>query len=111
MEGHRLDDAGAPVIERVAGKVAQLERMVEYREGRLSASEHGGGGHFLKSEVSALRAGIAALRFHRAQVEGLDDVVLALQGLVDAHRKGDAVEGAAALGRAEKVLQEWEERL
>lgn len=113
MEGHEVDSAGAPRIERVAGKLAQLERMADYREARLSAGEvRGGGEHFARAEASALRAGIAALRYHRAQVEGLDDPVLALQALVDAlggaDEEADSAELQEALRRAEAVLREWE---
>lgn len=102
-----------PHIERVAGKLAQLERMVEYRESQLSAGEFRGNGHFLKAEISALGAACDALRWHRAEAEGLDTPILALQEVVDAFRGSDGgaagVENmAAAVARAEKVLAEWD---
>ncbi len=117
MEGHQTDDAGAPVIPRVSGKIAALERRADYLEGQLEGGRGSETGqNFAKAEVSAVRAGILALRYHRAEVEGMDTPILALQELVDALGK-QALESesrplptqavVAAFRRSEVVLEEW----
>ena len=108
-----------PHIERVSGKLAQLERMAEFRQQRLDRQEYGrDGGHFMRAELSALDAACKALRWHRAEVEGLDTPLLALSSIVDALTEGG--DGAidpvafpdlrAALARARDVLEEWESK-
>jgi hypothetical protein len=106
------DENERPRLERVAGKLAQLERMAEYRESKIKAGALTGDGHFLKAEASALRAACDALRWHQAEVNGLDQPILALQEVLDVVRSevGERASVAimAVLQRADRVLAEWD---
>jgi len=113
MEGFSTDDAGAPVVARVSEKVGALERRATYLERQLSEWPEGRRGQdFVRGELAAVRAGIAALRYHRAEVEGLDAPMLALQELVEAAADAglvaqDGSRWAAAVKRGERLLEEW----
>ena len=111
LEGHVKDEAGAPVIERVSSKIAALERRAEYLEDQLAEWRGSPGGKgFARAELSALRAGIAALRYHLAEVEGLDQPLLALQGLLDAVPESIRYSESGLAGacrRAKELLEEW----
>jgi len=86
--------------------------MADYRESKLAKGDFPGDGHFLKAEASALRAACVALRWHLADVAGLDQPILALQELSDVVRSevGERASEAifAALQRTDRVLAEWD---
>lgn len=113
MEEHETDAAGAPIIEGLSAKIGVLERRKEFLDEQIEdrAVSRGAEG-FAKSERKALKAGILALKYHRADIEGLDQPILVLQELVDAYKKGGPDgEGfrdfRVALERARKLLAEW----
>lgn len=108
IEGYETDDAGAPVIKRVSAKIGALERRAEHLEEQLSAwTRSRGGKHFAEGELKAIKAGIAALRYHRADIEGMDTPILALQQLVDAAGDEAACADWPEVKRARAVLLEW----
>ena len=110
----QIDSTGAPLIEESGSKIKVLTRRLIHLRRQLSTwDEARGGSDFVRKEAAALKAGIAALTFHRAQMKGLDTVATALEDLVDAV-KADGVPGVdakhlgAAMERAKVVLAEWE---
>lgn len=110
MEGHETDDAGAPVIHRVSSKISALERRAEYLEDHMGTLGESAA-NFARSELKAIKGGIAALTYHRAEVEGLDTAWLALQELVEAiDAPSGAVGGtgrvASAVARGRELLAE-----
>ena len=110
----QTDSIGAPLIEEAGAKLKVLRRRLAHVSRQLStwAPDRGGEG-FARSEVGALRAAIAALEFHRAQMKGLDTVASALEELIEAV-VADSVPGVepealtVVLKRARKTLAEWE---
>lgn len=112
------DQSGPPRIKKVSAKIGALERRCEFLEGQIERGEVTGSQlDFIRAERKALDAAIQALKFHRAEVEGLDQPILALQELVDAMGQ-HAVDTEArpsvpsprvvqAFRRAETVLKEW----
>lgn len=120
FEGHRLGRGGTLWIEHASGKIAQLERMLQFRESRIAENERSGRvDHFLRAEVSSLQAAIAALRFHRSQVDAITGMADALGSLMVAVEGTDAPETEAdaeadleaACATAREVLASWEATL
>lgn len=112
MEGHETDDAGAPVINRVSAKIAALERRAEYLEAHMDTLGDSAA-NFARAELKGIKGGIAAMQYHRADVEGLDTSWLVLSDLVDCMGKDavadlgrPSVETVAAFRRAEALLKE-----
>lgn len=110
----QTDSIGAPLIEDAGAKLKVLRRRLTHLNRQLSTwSQDRGGEGFARSEVGALKAAIAALEFHRAQMKGLDTVASALEELIEAVA-ADGVPGVApeglgsAMGRARATLAEWE---
>ncbi len=84
-DGHPVDDSGAPLIERAGAKISVLERVLENWGNRLRTLPPGTKTeHYMRQEMAAVRAAIAALKFHRAEIEGADTVKLAAAELQDA---------------------------
>jgi hypothetical protein len=134
MQQQPTDAAGAPVIEHVSGKIATLERRAQHLGERLNGGRQGSAASaaFDRAELSAIEAAVRALKYHRAQVETLDEPILALSEIVQAHdeqeeRIEDMIAGGdmqaalaeirhpnarlmAAVHRARVVLREWEMR-
>ncbi len=110
----QIDEIGAPFIEESGAKLKTLRRRMAHLTRQLSAWDPSRGGEgFARSEVAALKAAIAALVFHRAQMKGLDTVASALEELIEAVA-ADGVPGVGpeglgdAMTRARKTLAEWE---
>jgi hypothetical protein len=107
-EGFETDQHGAPIFENTAAKIRTLRRRMELLKTQLEGWRPGYRGEdFARAEVAALRAGIAALKYHRAEVQGLDTVVTVLEQLVEAVGEEAAWASAPELERARKVLAEW----
>lgn len=117
--------SGPPVIRNVSARIAALERRAEYLENRLQGGQTRSetAANFERAELAGVRAGIRALRWHRSEVEGLDDVVAALEELmtaIDLRSKacGETPSNGGceaadrryreAMARARRVLQEWQ---
>jgi hypothetical protein len=112
LDKYEKDRSGAPIIERASGKLGQLERMLDYRESRLEEDERSGRrDSFTRSEASALRAAIVALRYHREQVEGLPDLATSLSLLLVALENAEHLDLVAAVAQARAVLERWETAL
>jgi len=103
-------------IVNVSSKIATLERRQDFLRRQLDNWRGSDGGRqYALAEISALDAAVLALRYHRADVEGLDTVVLSLEGLVDS-LNGVAVSMPEPqrtnvereLQRAHLVLKEWD---
>ncbi len=108
LEEADTDPAGMPVLKRVSSKIATLERRADHLEGQLSewrGSPHGR--DFARAELSAVKAGVAALRYHRSEIEGLDQPILALQELVEAVKEEAAWAKSPEVLRASAILEEW----
>jgi hypothetical protein len=109
------DERGRPVIEATAKHLVVLERRREYLLEQLQARQGAGAGksrEFAKQEVSALTAAIAALRYHRLVIEGLDEPVSVLREMVEAYDgpAGNEVRLRVAVRRAKSVLDDFEYR-
>ncbi len=110
------DEAGLPVIKKVSARIAALERRAEFLEDQIEDGATGPILNFAKGELKALNAGITALRYHRAEVEGLDQPILALEELMQAAEATlGGIPGSverdrtlAAIRRSVELLAEWE---
>jgi hypothetical protein len=114
--GYQLGRGGTLRIEHASGKLAQLERMLLYREGRVEENEKTGrSDNFLRAEVSSLRAAVAALRFYREQIDALPGIADALGALLVAVEAEDSPQAEAemetACATARAVLESWEATL
>jgi hypothetical protein len=99
-------------IKNVSARIGFLERRIEHLQRRVE--ERGGSDRaigFDREEISALSAGLKALRIHRAQIEELDDPVLALEELAEAlvaeHGATLGQRTRDALHRTRTVLEGW----
>ncbi len=115
LQGHSTDRHGAPLIEKSGAKIKVLTRRAEHLSSQLENwPKHRPGKDYAQAEVSALKAGIAALHYHRAEVRGMDTVVTALEELVGEVRvistAGSTARLWEALRGAQAVLAEWEEK-
>lgn len=110
-------DTQKPVIESVNGKIAVLERRVEYLKRKLESDSYASSASadFDKAELNALRAAIKAMRYHSALGDAKTDPVLALQALYGAvterlvqlgARKAHGEHLYTAIEHAERVLRE-----
>lgn len=111
MDDARRDVAGAPIIPRLSGKIAALERRAEYLAGEL---KRGGRSEtalaYSRAELSAIEAAVLALKYHRAEIDALDTPILALSDLADAVAAvafEQPAEVREALDRSRKVLADW----
>lgn len=103
------DETGRPQIFKVGSLVNSLDRMIEHREQRLSEGADSVGvlGYYSK-ELKALRAGRAALTYHRATVERIPHFVDALRQLVAEVPANTELPGLrAARQLATQVLEEY----
>jgi len=77
------DQNGAPILVDVAKHLVALERMQRFRHEKLNEQAESPGvlGHYAK-ELSAIKASIAALRYHRATIQGLPEPLGLLRELV-----------------------------
>lgn len=107
------DDAGAPRIRRTSAKISALERRQDYLEGQIEEAKdtRSASLSYDKAEYSALIAAVLCMKYHRADVEGLDMPILALQALTDANGmafgQGRSVALKDAWKRVKEVLDEW----
>ncbi len=109
----RTDANGVPVLEKVSTKITTLERMLEYRQEKLrdgAGISQGVAGHY-EREQEALQTAIVALRFHKAQVEGLDEPMKVLREMVEAATDPQVgvLRMRNAVRRAKAVLDEYGE--
>lgn len=108
------DARGAPVLLRIGTLLTTLERMVDHRREELkSVSGENRRGRispavatYYLAECKALEAGMAALTYHRATVEGLPEFVSVLRAVADAAEDPEALKSAAR--RAAIVLTEYD---
>lgn len=104
-----------PRIERVNAKIGSLERRLAHLEDRVRMGDKPRQRSFDEAEAEALRAGIAALRYHRAALDAETDPVLALSELVDTVSRAGLIDDtqpgglADAMRRAKRVLRDLEE--
>ena len=97
-------------IIHVNAKIGALERRIE----RLDQQIADGVGspnavQFMRAERSALKAGIQAMRWHRAEINGEDTPLLALAELVAVCDRFHPHPGAVddVLDRARELIAEW----
>jgi hypothetical protein len=106
----KVDSQNTPVVPRVAHHLLRFERMLEFRRERMQAGTMSPGalGHF-EHEIEAIEAGMLALRFHRATVEGLDSPFVVLRELLAAYEGEGAGEQRLeqAMQRAKAVLEDF----
>src|SRR3990167_10580420 len=96
---------GALLIEKVNLKIGKLEELIDRYDTKISNCVNPGTLGYMKQERAALKAGLAALRYHRAEVEGVGDILGALRRLVNAMEVGSGVEDARY--DAANVLRDW----
>lgn len=100
------DEHGYPVVPRATLKIAALERRAAHLDERLASGRYGAvSDSFDKGERLAIEAGILALKYHRSEVEGIGDVVTALEAVVVAHATKSNM--APAIADARRALEEW----
>lgn len=104
-----IPEQHAPMIDKVNASIAALERRQRFLQEKIDRNAGSAGAlHFDREELVALDNALRALRLHRADVEGLDDVVLALDEILSAAREGWTGERLGnAIRRAERTLGEW----
>lgn len=85
VDGFPVDAAGSPLIGRVAGKISVLERVLGNWRGRLEQLPQGTKTEtYIRQEISAMEAAIAALKFHRAELDAQDTMALGAAELLEA---------------------------
>ncbi len=94
----RNDENGAPILPKMQAHIVTFERMLRYRKEALSDQVESAGvlGYYAK-EATAIAAGLAALRYHRAAIQGLPLPLDAMRRVVAAYDAGDAAELNAAV--------------
>ena len=99
------DRNGAPILPKVAGHIVTFERMLRFRAAALEEQVESSGvlSHYAK-EKAALAAGIAALRYHKAAVQGLPVPLEVLRDIVTADDSHDAGALIVAIHRARGLL-------
>lgn len=103
-----MSDGGDLVITKVSARIGTLEKMLDRLEARMAdPSTNDRTRAYMREECSAFRAGIAALKLYRADVDGIGDVVGALRRLVIALENGAGVEDAK--WDAEQAIKEYDE--
>lgn len=113
MEATTHTSGGPLIIERVNAKIGALERRAEHLQRRIKEHVNDSGRNFDITELQAIEAGIAALRFHRSMLSAEVNPVLALDELlvaIDEWLEGDEADSVveerlqAAREHAKKVL-------
>lgn len=107
-EMFETDENGRPVIKRMAARIGDLEHRLDYLERTYDPNKEGHGKNRIEGEMYALHAALIVMRYHELEVGGEHSVVLALEGLVQAHdmpstrdnAKGKAMTAALAEARA-----------
>lgn len=106
------DNDDAPKLKAVGDRLSTLDRMREFRKGQLDDPKlrHGTAVYYRK-EIAAIDAAMAALRYHRAVVQGLDEPFGLLRELVNAYDGPADAEGRvrAAIRRARALLEEFDQ--
>lgn len=97
----RTDENGAPILPKMQAHIVTFERMLRYRKEALSEQVESPGvlGYYAK-EATAITAGLAALRYHRASIQGLPLPLDAMRRVVAAYDAGDVAELNAAVEMA-----------
>ena len=96
-------------ISNLATKIVALERREEFLTTQIA--ERGGSDtalSFMRAELSGIRAGLDALRFHRIKLEGIDDQLAVLRELAEefsGFAKTD--DQRQALAKARVILSEF----
>lgn len=103
------DELGRPIIHNTSKHIASLERRMVYVQQQIrDGSGTRGARQFQEDEVSALKAAIQALIYHRGVITGYDEPVRLLAEVVDAYDGPPSAEARLrdAIKRAKGCLQE-----
>lgn len=94
----RSDENGAPILPKVQSHIVTFERMQRYRKEALAEQvESPGVLSYYAKEAAAIAAGLAALRYHRAAIQGLPLPLDAMRRMVEAYDAGSVSEMNAAV--------------
>lgn len=106
--------AEQPEFRRLGAKISTIDRMIEFREEELKGGNTSRGtATYYRKEIEALRMGKAALVYHQAVINGLDEPLGVLRAVVEAYEGPADEEGRLrnAVRRAKAVLEEYEQMM